>query len=68
MTLSVSGKGGGGGGGGWGGAVNAASSDSVFEDDAELDEAADKGILGPAVKSKERERGRERERERERAY
>lgn len=45
LTLPVSGRGGGGGGGG---AANAASSDSVFEDDAEaLDEAADKGILGP---------------------
>lgn len=44
--VELSGKGGGGGGGG-GGTAKAASSDSVFEDDA----PADKGIRGPACQN-----------------
>lgn len=44
----ASGSGGSGGGGGGGGTANTSSSVSVAEDDAPaLDEAPDKGILGP---------------------
>lgn len=47
LALLASGSGGGGGGGG---TANTSPSDSVAEDDAALlDEAPDKGILGPAV-------------------
>ena len=50
LALLPSGSGGGGGGGG---TVNTSSSNSVPEDDAPaLDEAPDKGILGPAFQHK----------------
>ena len=50
LALPASGSGGGGGGGG---TVNISSPVSVVEDDAALlDEAPDKGILGPAVQHK----------------
>lgn len=53
FDLAESGKGGGGGGGG--GTATGISSDSVCEDDAEaLDDAEDKGILGPEAKTKSR--------------
>lgn len=60
LTPLVSGKGGGGGGGGGGGTANISSSNSVCEDDAPaLDEAPDKGILGPAVQQKTLNKERE---------